>query len=472
MHRMVAFPPLAMLTCRSAKGPRVKALPLPRASDPAVNLRASDSSPSGQLTPESKDSRSSSLSPKASSPSPTQPLSPKDAPEHQLSPKPAWKAATRSTPAPPTLPAVAAAAEGDGVVVGSSPPAASSIGMLPLAVRTRAPRASSHSTSADEGTPTGECDSETDAPTRPRRWSFLEAEAGAIKEDDLAAQLYVWGGLDRKMLSAPVPQAFGALADCNVRNVVGGLDHFVLCTDAGLCYSWGNGSFGALGLGDTEDRKEPSLVEALGTQHVSWIAASKNQSAVVTDRGLLFLWGSSGSSQPGVDCVLLPQRKSELKGHTFAEVSLGEGFVVALLRDGTVLTWGDNSWGQLGSGSLAASTLTPCSVAFDEKIAHVYCGVDVAGAVSVRGTAYLWGQNWAKPTKPNRTPMRVASKVKVQQMAIGGRHVLLLSQGGVVFAMGENGRFQLGVTAAEDARSVPARVIFNGEGDSSGPASE
>ncbi len=50
------------------------------------------------------------------------------------------------------------------------------------------------------------------------------------------------------------------------------------------------------------------------------------------------------------------------------------------------------------------------------------------------------------------------SQFKVQQMAIGSKHCLLLSQEGRVYAMGENSKFQLGLPGPDEVRLVPTLV--------------
>lgn len=87
------------------------------------------------------------------------------------------------------------------------------------------------------------------------------------------------------------------------------------------------------------------------------------------------------------------------------------------------------------------------------KVSHVYCGSDVAGAVTLRNSAFIWGNNWLKSSKPNRLPQRLNCKFKVQSLAIGARHLVVLSQEGRVYVMGENQRFQLGMGSNEEVKS-------------------
>ncbi len=143
-----------------------------------------------------------------------------------------------------------------------------------------------------------------------RRWSFLAAEEEVVTEAD-NAQCYVWGVVGRQVRAMPKAPKLDALGEANVKRVVGGADHFILMTDTGLVFTWGNGSHGALGHGDTMPRLTPMQVEGLANQHVTCIAAARHHSAAITERGQLFNWGTIGV--PGLDACPVPKARSELK---------------------------------------------------------------------------------------------------------------------------------------------------------------
>lgn len=305
------------------------------------------------------------------------------------------------------------------------------------------------------------------APRGERRWSFL-ADDEEAKED--IAQCYVWGIIGRMVRTVPKPPKLDTLGDLNVKSVHGGADHFLLLTETGVVFSWGTGTHGALGLGDTMPRMHPVPVEALSNHNVVCLAAARNHSAAITDRGTLFHWGSMGV--PGFDMSTVPKTRSELKGNIMEEVALGDAFVLALVRGGNIMGWGENASGQLGCGGTTAVYVSPITITLEEKVAHIFCGTDVAGAVSMRNSAFIWGASLSKGGKPNRTPQRIPCKFKVQTMAIGARHVVLLSQEGRVYVMGENNRFQLGLPNPEEFRAVPTLqpMTFSEDGEEgSGP---
>ncbi|XP_051139394.1 PH, RCC1 and FYVE domains-containing protein 1-like isoform X2 [Andrographis paniculata] len=71
------------------------------------------------------------------------------------------------------------------------------------------------------------------------------------------------------------------LANESVEEVACGAYHVAVLTSKNEVYTWGKGANGRLGHGDTEDRKTPSLVEALKDRHVKFIACGSTYSSAI-----------------------------------------------------------------------------------------------------------------------------------------------------------------------------------------------
>ncbi|XP_016433671.2 PH, RCC1 and FYVE domains-containing protein 1 [Nicotiana tabacum] len=66
-----------------------------------------------------------------------------------------------------------------------------------------------------------------------------------------------------------------------VEDIASGSYHVAVLTSKNEVYTWGKGANGRLGHGDVEDRKSPTLVEALKDRHVKYIACGSNYSAAI-----------------------------------------------------------------------------------------------------------------------------------------------------------------------------------------------
>lgn len=71
------------------------------------------------------------------------------------------------------------------------------------------------------------------------------------------------------------------LASESVEEISCGAYHVAVLTSKNEVYTWGKGANGRLGHGDIEDRKAPTLVEALKDRHVKFIACGSNYTAAI-----------------------------------------------------------------------------------------------------------------------------------------------------------------------------------------------
>ncbi len=67
----------------------------------------------------------------------------------------------------------------------------------------------------------------------------------------------------------------------SVEEIACGAYHVAVLTSRNEVFTWGKGANGRLGHGDVEDRKTPTLVEALKDRHVKYIACGSNYTAAI-----------------------------------------------------------------------------------------------------------------------------------------------------------------------------------------------
>ena len=90
--------------------------------------------------------------------------------------------------------------------------------------------------------------------------------------------------------------------------------------------------------------------------------------------------------------ALPPARSRELP---VTAVSAGGRHDLALLSDGTVLSWGDDTYGQLGNGDSSANgdAEQPTLVANLAGVVAVAAGGERSLALESNGTVKAWGDN-------------------------------------------------------------------------------
>jgi alpha-tubulin suppressor-like RCC1 family protein len=185
----------------------------------------------------------------------------------------------------------------------------------------------------------------------------------------------------------------------HVALATGARTHSLLDAD-GTVYACGDGSFGELGNGTTTNASTPTAVVGLPTGAVKALTSSWGGSGALMSSSQYYNWGYNRSGQLGNGTAT----DSPLPVHVTlpapaVEVFQGgsgpkNGQTVAILADGSLWTWGDGSYGQLGNGS-AGSSPTPIRIALPggAKPTTVASGGFASYAIDTTGKLWAWGRN-------------------------------------------------------------------------------
>lgn len=159
-------------------------------------------------------------------------------------------------------------------------------------------------------------------------------------------------------------------------------------------------------------------------------------------------------------------------------LSAGEGFAAAVTGSGTLVTWGKNDFFQLGHSGDSSPVPLPQSVGIlggPSSWLKVSTGNDFSLGQGADGILYSWGNNSSGQLgngslfneKGKPVPVGLPSGSTVKDFVAGQTHALALvdlpGEPGVVFAWGSNAFGQLGLGKSDlQNRSTPARVRFGG----------
>ena len=212
-------------------------------------------------------------------------------------------------------------------------------------------------------------------------------------------------------LKSPLPKAVSFPS--RVVQVAGGRAHSIARLDDGSVWTWGDDLSGQLGLGGADNLRHPTPQQVPGLPPVAFVAGGRDSTFAVDTTGRLWAWGNNTYGQLGTGSTAstsTPVLVTSLSG--VREVESGADHTVAVLADGTVQTWGRNRYGQLGTAG--GTRTSPAVVPGLPAMAEVFVGRDHTIAVAGNGDTYTWGRNdagqlgVAAPASSSR-PMLVAA---------------------------------------------------------------
>jgi alpha-tubulin suppressor-like RCC1 family protein len=211
----------------------------------------------------------------------------------------------------------------------------------------------------------------------------------------------------------------------DVAQVVGGFGHACARLENGRVLCWGTGSEGRLGNG--ADASSDAPVEVSGIRDAVQLAAGNSFTCALRRSGRVSCWGRDedgelGNGQSGED-VFSNRPVDVARLRDVASVSAGMNHACALLRDGSVVCWGGNSFNQCGVAVaegqetpehvLQATPVQPSqapgyaqlgSIVALDCAWHVSCALHETGGVSCWGTSAVLGSGALGGLVSERSP--------------------------------------------------------------------
>lgn len=245
----------------------------------------------------------------------------------------------------------------------------------------------------------------------------------------------------------------------NIARFAGSLDHSLFLRADGTVWAAGSNKFGQLGDGtggtltDAQDKNIP--VKVIGLKNVVQVAAGETHSVALMADGTVWTWGDNSQGQlgdgKGAEGVHTHDTKTPIKVPTLShivQIASGNSTTLALRNDGKVFGWGYNGNGQVGDGTgIGKSSPTPLIML--SNMIQVSVGRAHSMGLAADGTLWAWGTNnlgqFGNGTLTGSSiPIHITKLSQVVQISAGGTHTLALKADGTVWAFGNNENGQLG----------------------------
>lgn len=205
--------------------------------------------------------------------------------------------------------------------------------------------------------------------------------------------------------NVPVSVDMGdALAGKSVRSISNNGDHTLALTHDGQVVSWGWNGYGQLGHGNDWNSRVPLRVQGdLASKMVTAIAAGDRHSVVLTAEGEIFAWGKNSNGELGNGDFIESHEpvavdmNGVLSNKRVIAITAGFDHSTALTSDGSLFTWGDNYDGTLGNGTTADSNVPVAvdmsGVLAGKRVTAISAGFNHVLAKTKGGFLISWGRN-------------------------------------------------------------------------------
>jgi alpha-tubulin suppressor-like RCC1 family protein len=297
------------------------------------------------------------------------------------------------------------------------------------------------------------------------------ANSFAIKTD---GSLWAWGensigqlgnGTSGNSYSSPIQ--IGSLTNWKQVSAAGGFTH-IIKTDNTL-WTCGYNIDGQLGNGTRTNYSSPIQVGSLtnwkqvsnfgyGGLLPSFVAAIK------TD-GSLWVWGSNTGRQLTVYSVSVLYSSPIQVGSltNWKQVATGQEYISAIKTDGSLWVWGNNVYGQFGNGTYGNIYSSPIQVGSLTNWKQVACGYYHTMAIKTDGTLWTWGYN-TNGQLGNGTithyssPIQIGSLTNWKQVSCSGFNSAAIKTDGSLWAWGDDAYGQLGNGTSGNSYSSPIQI--------------
>ena len=228
--------------------------------------------------------------------------------------------------------------------------------------------------------------------------------AMAIETD---GTVWAWGNNEYGQIGAvtaqvdnPIPIQVSNLQ--NIIAIAAGDYHSLALGSDGRVWGWGRNNRGQLGDGSQDNRSTP--VQLSEPSNIVAIAAGDLHSLALGSNGAVWAWGDNSDGQvagrniDGFPKVQLTPSMIQNLG-SISTIAAGEGFSLGLRTDGEIMSWGSNTYDQLGRMTSPPCTLDArCLIDADrvtgmDQVLDIAAGARFAIARRNDGSVWAWGDN-------------------------------------------------------------------------------
>jgi len=252
------------------------------------------------------------------------------------------------------------------------------------------------------------------------------------------------------------------------KQVSGAFSHTAAIKTDGSLWIWGKNDNVQLGINATTTRSTPVTTFAGGTDW-KFVAAGAVRTAAIKTDGSLWIWGAGGSGVLGNNDAT--RRSTPVTtfagGNDWKQVSCGFNHTAAIKTDGSLWTWGGNTFGGLGTSDNTTRSTPVTTFAGGNNWKSVICGDYHMAAIKTDGTLWTWGAGGNGRLGNNDTANKnipvttFSGGTNWKYVTCARDHTAAIKTDGSLWTWGNNSEMQLGINASGD-KNIPVTTFAGG----------
>ena len=258
----------------------------------------------------------------------------------------------------------------------------------------------------------------------------------------------------------------------NFMNLTVGESHSYATTDNSKVYCWGSSNLFQLGFFDSFSKTHPRECEMSINPHTSnYMLAGNNHTVMWSSlQGRLYSWGDNSYGQLGLGHYSNIKGIIDIShlciGKQVKQVEVRSDMNAILLEDGSAQVWPFETPDRPDPSPFRIKLS-------NEKISTISAGLDFFVMTTEAGRAWSMGKtntygelglgDFLPRTSPTLIENLALSGDMAVQVSCGLKHVVMRNQNGKVFTWGWGERGQLGLDSDRNV-SFPSKVLFRGNG--------
>ena len=254
-------------------------------------------------------------------------------------------------------------------------------------------------------------------------------------------------------------------AKARMEDVQAGENHTCSVADDGRAYCAGLNVRGQLGVG-YESTLSYAPVLVVGDHSFQSVAAGGDHTCGITTDNDAYCWGDNWFGQLGTGTYNDTSEAPALVtgGHKFRSLSLGFDHTCGITLSGDAYCWGYNGYGQLGNGSISYIVPNPSRTLLPAAAASLTLGGIHTCGIATDNIAYCWGSasrgriGNGKSSGVYSSPQAVAGGLTYQTLKAGAHHACGVTTGSKAYCWGSNTSGQLGDGLESAYKTTPQPV--------------